>query len=138
MTTPTDRNSIRQVFNQAWKKFNDQQPLSALETQLVAIIQNHPEYITVVEQLDKNIDKDYSTDTNPFLHLSLHLSLQEQLCADRPKGIKQIYTSLLQKHADPHQVEHLMMDVMANILWDAQQGGVLADESGYLNQLNNL
>ena len=134
----TERNRQRETFANAWNKHKLQQPLSDLEKHLVEVIALHPEYIDTIENLDQRIDHDYSTDNNPFLHLSLHLSLQEQIKTNRPQGISDIYQSLLNKHQNIHQVEHLMMDVLAHTLWDAQQSGQLPDEKRYLLGLSAI
>lgn len=133
----TSRNDSRQVFIDAWHKQTSNLPLSTLEQLIVAIIEKHPEYINTLESNDC-LTQNYHTDNNPFLHLGLHLSLQEQLNTNRPQGINAVFTQLCQQHQDQHQVEHLMMDVMATILWDAQQQGILPCETTYLQQLQKL
>lgn len=131
-----ERRQQRQYFIDAWSKRERPDSLSALEKQLVMIIGLHPEYHSLLD--DPNIlDKDYRTDNNPFLHMSLHLGLLEQLSTNRPHGIRDIYQQLLQQHRDEHTVQHLMMEVMATIMWDAQQNNTLPDEHAYLQQLKS-
>lgn len=133
-----DRDQMRQTICQAWQKHQAQQPLDELESALCNIIREHPEYHADLELSAENKTKDYTTDSNPFLHIALHLSLHEQLSTNRPHGIKAIYKKLAAKYSDPHQIEHLMLDIMANLMWEAQQAGKLPDESVYLNKLEKL
>ena len=131
-----ERQQYRQTIINAWQKHQAKQPLSDLESQIVVIILNHPEYQPILNQAD--LEKDYRTDNNPYLHISLHLSLHEQLQTNRPNGITEIYKKLLEKHQDPHHVEHLMINVMAELLWNAQQSNTLSSDDIYLQQLNSL
>jgi len=133
-----NRDQLRHLFFQAWQKKQKQAPLTALEQQIVSVIEQHPEYHRVIEQPERHLQEDYSTDNNPFLHLSLHLGLQEQLSTNRPAGINVIYEKLVHKVNDPHLAQHHMMDVMATLLWDAQQQGRLPDETTYLEKLNTI
>ena len=131
-----DRQEMRQSFFNAWKKRDKKNALSTLEKQLIEVIALHPEYHSLLENPQN--DQDYSTDNNPFLHLGLHVSLQEQLSTDRPAGIQKMYQQLSHQLNDPHRAAHLMMDVMAHILWDAQENGQLPDETLYLERLRGL
>lgn len=133
-----ERNQLRQMYFNTWEKFKNAESLSALEKQIVEIIQQHPEYHRIIENPEDFLNENYHTDNNPFLHLSLHLGLREQLETDRPPGIAEIYQQLLVKHTATHNVLHQMMDVMANLLWDAKTKGILADDKIYLENLKKL
>ena len=132
-----ERQHMRQYFVDTWHKREQYTRLSALEQQILDVIHMHPEYQTALNT-SKILDKDYSSDNNPFLHMSLHLGLLEQLNTDRPTGIRNIYQKLFEKFTDEHKVQHIMMDIMAEIIWDAQQQHKLPDEALYLQKLLNL
>jgi len=135
-----NRDSIRQMFFQAWKKHQQQQHLNNLEKQIVDVILQHPEYHFIFNQSEKYLTKDFFPElgeTNPFLHLSLHLSIQEQINTNRPAGIKEIFT-LLCKNKPTHDAEHLMIDCLAEMLWQAQRAQQMPDESIYLAKLKAL
>lgn len=136
MMAEDPRTSYRAVIVAAWQKHRQQQALSALEQQLVALIQQHPEYIPLLEQTTAL--PNFEPADNPFLHLSLHLSLHEQLQLDRPPGIRRVYQQLLQRGAPAHVVEHQLMEVLASVLWHAQQSGQPPEEQDYLRQLQAL
>jgi hypothetical protein len=132
-----NRVDTRKLFALTWKKFCDSEVLSPLENQITSVIQLHPEYHSYLDDVNNCIDTDFSTDNNPFLHMGLHLGVREQVSTNRPAGISDIHNALRQK-SDVHQAEHLMMDVLGNFLWDAQQSGQLPDESMYLEKLKQL
>lgn len=126
------RQAYRQVFLNSWAAYQSSKPLNPLEQQIIAVLREHPEYMA---DLEKNLNQ--TIGTNPFLHLSLHLSLQEQIQHDRPAGIRALYQHALKEpiHHNPHELQHLMMTVLADTLLAAQQDGIMPDESAYLNQL---
>lgn len=134
-----DRHSYRHFFYQAWKKYQTHEILTPLETQIAHIILAHPEYHFIFADASLQ-DQDYFPslgDANPFLHLSLHLGLYEQLATNRPVGINAVYQSLLAQNKDPGHVEHLMIERMSEMLRQAAQGQVL-DDAAYLNELKKL
>ena len=134
-----DRNQIRRMYSDAWKKHRDGVPLSPLEAQIAAVIEQHPEYVDAVTSDD--VDRDYPVEggrTNPFLHMGLHLGLREQVATDRPNGIAGIFEVLVRKSGDPHDAEHRMIDCLAETLWESQGQNRPPDEQAYLERLKRL
>ena len=133
----TDRLKQRKFLAQAWEKYNSNHVLEPLELQLAKIIERHPEY----QEFIKNLDTEYFPEqgkTNPFLHINLHLALQDQLGLDQPKGIKKIYSQLLKKIKDTHQVEHIMMEQIAEMIFNSQKYNKTMNLKYYLESLNEL
>ena len=133
-----NRDECRQFFFTTWQKKKNLQTLSQLEQQIVEIIETHPEYHAIICDPEQHQQENYRSDNNPFLHLSLHLGLQEQINTNRPQGVQAIYRQLLMKHQDQHAVAHQMMEILARVLWDAQQHAQLPDEEDYLMQLQQI
>ncbi len=136
-----DRTRTRELFRSAWKKHTQGQPLEPLEKQIVSLVADHPEYHAMLSGKDSIVDHDFTAEDgheNPFLHLSLHLALREQVGTDRPAGIASITRSLLLKHGDGHTVEHLMIERLGLFLWEAQRQSRAPDEQGYLHSLREL
>lgn len=136
-----ERTRTRQLFRSAWKKKQLNQALEPLEKQIVSLLDDHPEYHLLLTGDDDVLDKDYKAEDgreNPFLHLSLHLALREQVGTDRPAGIASITRSLLLKHGDGHTVEHMMIEKLGLYLWEAQRQERAPDEAAYLNSLREL
>ena len=132
-----DRNQLRQVFFQAWQKARAGQPLEPMEQVIANVIDQHPEYYNFFENVN-NLEKDFLPEagqTNPFLHVSMHLSIHEQIVVDQPRGLKAQYEKLMLSKKDPHEVEHIMMDCLSEMIWKAQRENRAPDENDYLDCL---
>ena len=133
----TDRNQLRQMYKTAWEKFQQQQSLSPLEIQITEVIKEHPEYHNFVLQLEQDFLPEMGQ-TNPFLHMGLHLGLREQLSTNRPVGINSIYQQLIIKKGSAHDAEHSMIECLAEAMWSAQTNNQAPDEATYLAALQQL
>ncbi len=137
-----NREDLRQFYFDTWSKYKNKLPLTPLEDQISRVIIEHPEYHSLFEQRDKYLDKDYLPEfgeTNPFLHLGMHLGIREQAGTDRPQGIQTIYTQLVRKYQNDHlTAEHLMIELLAEWIWQAQRNQEAPDEKDYLEKLKQL
>ncbi len=136
-----DRAQAREFFFQVWEKLNRQIPLEPMESIIADVIQLHPEYHGYLEKTPASLLDDFKPEqglTNPFLHMGLHIALREQVSTDRPAGISAVYHSLLEKYGSQHDVEHRMIDCLAESLWHAQKEHMLPDEQAYLTCLKGL
>lgn len=136
-----DRTRTRQMFRSTWQKHKRGEPLEPLEKQISSLLDDHPEYHKLLEGSEDVVDHDFTAEDgheNPFLHLSLHLALREQVGTDRPAGIASITRSLLLKHGDGHKVEHMMIERLGLFLWEAQRQSRAPDEQAYLVSLRDL
>ena len=134
-----DRGALRRMYAEAWKKRVADAPLSPLETQIAEVVADHPEYHDAVTADD--VDRDYlpeGGETNPFLHMGLHLSVREQVSTNRPAGIRGVFTTLAERTGDPHAAEHRMIECLAETLWEAQSHSAPPDEQQYLARLQRL
>jgi len=131
-----DRTKQRQFLARSWQKFTNKESLEPLETLLASIIQIHPEYHALIN----NVDSDYfpeQGEVNPFLHINLHLALRDQLSINQPTGIKEAYDKLLIRLKDEHEVEHLMMDCIAEMIFSAQKNNTQMNHQAYLQCIQN-
>ncbi len=136
-----DRREMRRFFTVAWSKQKSGTPMEPMEKALTDIILQHPEYHSILEQEELVLDRDYLPETgesNPFLHMSMHLGLQEQISIDRPPGITLAYKELVMNKGDAHEAEHMMMDCLAQMIWEAQKENKIPDEQAYLECVKNL
>jgi hypothetical protein len=134
-----DRGELRKMYADAWQKRVEGLPMSPLEAQIAAVIEQHPEYEDAVTADD--LDRDYTPEggqTNPFLHMGLHLGIREQVATDRPAGIAVVYRELASRMGDPHAAEHQMIECLAETLWEAQSQNIAPDEARYLERLRRL
>ena len=132
------RDQARQFLIDAWSKFKQQNSLTDLEKIAVEVIQMHPEYHVVFNAPEKFMHQQYFPEmgeTNPFLHISLHLSVIEQITINQPIGIKLIYDKLLQHHNDKHLAYHDVIDCLAETIWQSQRNHQPLDSEHYLNLL---
>ena len=137
----SDREAMRRVFVDAWRKANAGEQLQALERLVVDVIGEHPEYQAILAESERGLARDFPPElgeTNPFLHMGLHISIREQLSVDRPPGVAALYRRIRLRTGDAHAAEHRIMDCLAQSLWEAQRGGRLPDEAGYLDCLRSL
>jgi hypothetical protein len=136
-----NREQMRRMYLDAWRKFTVRAPLEPLEAQLAAVIAEHPEYVTWLESGEKALTAEFTPEAgrqNPFLHMGLHLAIREQVATDRPAGIAEVHQKLSARLGDPHAAEHAMLEALAEALWDAQRNGRPPDEQAYLERLRTL
>lgn len=135
-----NREQLRLFFRTSWDKRLAGQPLQALEQLVVQVIEQHPEYQAHVQD-EEQLQREFSPDqgeTNPWLHMGMHITLGEQLGADRPAGIRESYRRIVARLGDHHAAEHAMMDCLGAVLWEAQRSGRAPDEQAYLECLKRL
>lgn len=136
-----DRDSLRRYYCMVWRKANASQPLEPLEQIIAGVIRDHPEYQPVVTDAETALGHEYTPEmgqTNPFLHMGMHIAIQEQLGSNRPAGILDVYQQLCRRLADHHTAEHQMMECLGETLWEAQRAGREPDEWVYLERLRRL
>ncbi|HQT00440.1 MAG: hypothetical protein B7Y26_07445 [Hydrogenophilales bacterium 16-64-46] len=133
------RDQVRQFFFDVWAKYRAGQRLAGAEAPALEIVLAHPEYHALLDAPDRHLDRDYppeAGETNPFLHLSLHLALAEQLGIDQPPGLRARYQKLLARHGDAMPAQHAAIDCLAETVWRAQRDRAPFDATGYLNCLD--
>lgn len=129
------RDEARRFFFDTWGKFRRGEPLAGLERSALQLIIAHPEYHAILDQPTRHRDRDYlpeSGETNPFLHLSLHLAIEEQLAIDQPPGIAALFQRLVAKTGSDHDAKHLVLECLGEALWQAQRQGAPPDDKSYL------
>ena len=129
------RGEARRFLIDAWKKRGEGAPLSPLEQIAAAIIALHPEYHALLEAPESNLEREFPPETgsmNPFLHLSLHLAVAEQLAIDQPPGIRAHYERLRLAHGDEHRAQHAVLECLGEVLWNAQRHGTAPEAALYL------
>ena len=130
------REQVRGLFFDAWQKYRAGTPLVGMESLAFDVILLHPEYHEVLDEPERYREKDYSDEANPFLHMSLHLALEEQLSIDQPPGIASHFNGLLQKNPnDRHTALHEAIECLAETMWRAQRDGAPPDAAAYLECL---
>ena len=129
---------VRHFFCETFRKYHAKELLTPLETIAADWVAEHPEYADDFKDVDLALQADYSVDagkTNPFLHLSMHLTIAEQVTIDQPKGVRIAYEALAHKKNSIHEAHHVMMDCLGEMIWNSQRSGLPPDGNAYLEAL---
>jgi hypothetical protein len=134
MFNPT-RDEVRQFFCGAWRKHRQAEILTPLEAMAVDWMQQHPEYHDTLDAGDEALARDYTPESgqsNPFLHLSMHLSISEQVSIDQPRGIRQAVELLAARRGSLHTAHHEVMECLGEMVWASQRSGLPPDGERYI------
>ena len=134
------RDQVRQFFFSVWAKYRAGEPLAGAELPALDAVLAHPEYHAILDQPERYQERDYlpeSGEINPFLHLSMHLAIAEQLSVDQPPGIRDRYQRLLKQHDDAMAAQHALMDCLAEMIWQVQRHQTAFDSAAYLRCLDH-
>lgn len=131
------RDQARQLFFDTWQKYRQKEPLLGMEAIALEVILQHPEYHSILQNVERYLDKDFSPELgeiNPFLHMSMHVAIREQLAINQPIGILQCFTQLKKKlQGDEHEAMHQTMECLAEMLWFSQRNQTPPDATIYLD-----
>ena len=130
------QNDVRRFFCQAWRKQRGAEVLTAMDSLAAGWIAQHPEYQDDLADEDAALAAVYTVEdgrTNPFLHLSMHLSISEQCSIDQPSGIRQAVELLAAKRSDLHAAHHEVMECLGEMVWASQRSGLPPDGHAYLD-----
>ncbi len=134
------RDEARLFLFESWRKRRAGELLTPLEDLAAQLIAKHPEYFAMLEDPDRHQDKDYSPEqgeTNPFLHLMMHLTIEEQISIDQPPGIRAQFVRLTQQLESEHDAQHRMMECLSEMIWQAQRNRTQPDAAVYFACLEN-
>jgi elongation factor P--beta-lysine ligase len=124
------RDEVRRFFCDAWRKRRAGEVLTPLEATALKWVDVHPEYHALLEDADSAVTADFSVErgqSNPFLHLSMHLAIEEQLSIDQPSGIRAVFMQLAARAGSEHDAVHEAMECLGRVLWESQRGVLPAD-----------
>ena len=131
------REQVRLFFCEAWRKHRARQVLEGAEVTAAELIEQHPEYHALLENPEAAVAQEFTPEggqMNPFLHLSLHLAIADQISIDQPPGIRAAYQALRQR-LEVHDAEHAVLECLGEALWRAQQNGGAIDAELYLENV---
>ena len=135
MFTPS-QNDVRTFFCETYHKHHSSAAvLSPMEALAANWIAEHPEYHADLADAAAARAAVYDVEagrTNPFLHLSMHLSISEQVSIDQPRGIRQAVELLAAKLGSLHDAQHEVMECLGEMVWASQRSGLPPDGLAYL------
>ena len=126
---------VRRFFCSVRSKMLHNAPMEAIETLASLWIDEHPEYFAELDDVEAAIKRNYDLEpqrTNPFLHLSMHLSISEQCSVDQPRGIRQAVELLTKRRNSLHDAHHETMECLGQMLADSQRNGHPPDGDQYV------
>jgi hypothetical protein len=129
------RDQAREFLFEVWRKHRAAEVLTPLESLTLDVILEHPEYHAVLEDRERYLERDWKPEggeTNPFLHLQMHLAIEEQLSIDQPRGIREAALALARARDSEHDARHDVMECLAEMIWQAQRHGGGFDNARYL------
>jgi hypothetical protein len=127
---------VRKFFCAVYAKWHTAQPMDALETLASQWVAEHPEYHADFADEAAALEKMYDVEdgkTNPFLHLSMHLSVSEQCSIDQPRGIRQAVELLTARRNSLHDAHHETMEALGKMIWESQRSGRPPDGQAYID-----
>jgi hypothetical protein len=136
MFTPS-QHDVRRFFCDTYRKQHAHEILSPLEAIAADWLALHPEYADEFGDLDAALARDYNVEgrTNPFLHLSMHLTIAEQVAVDQPQGIRAAFRTLCARHGNEHAAHHDIMECLGQMIWTSQRDGLPPDGAAYIECL---
>ena len=135
MFTPSQQD-VRRFFCSVYAKSQSQTPMEAIETLASQWIAEHPEYHADFADVDAALAKMVAPEdgkTNPFLHLSMHLSISEQCSIDQPRGIRQAVELLTARRNSLHDAHHEAMECLGQMVWESQRAKRPPDGAAYID-----
>ena len=130
------REQVREFFFETWRKYRAGEVLAGLEAVALDVALSHPEYHGALADPERFRDREYLPElgeSNPFLHLSMHLAIEEQLSIDQPAGVSGFFTALATKHGDRHKAVHDTMECLGEMVWRSQRDRAPPDAAAYLD-----
>ena len=137
MFNPT-QSDVRRFFCSVYSKWLVKETMDGIETIAALWIAEHPEYHSDLSEAEAAVERDYTVDagrTNPFLHLSMHLSISEQCSIDQPRGIQAAIETLTSKLDSLHDAHHVAMEALGSMMWEAQRSGNAPDGAAYIESI---
>lgn len=120
------------MFFETWRKYRAGQPLAGIETLALEAVLLHPEYHAILADPARYREREYVDETNPFLHMSLHIALIEQLSIDQPPGISLVFQRIEMRKGEKHAALHEALECLAETVWRSQRDGMPPDAAAYL------
>lgn len=136
-----NRDQIRRYYVETWRKAQAGMPLEPLERMIAEVLSEHPEYQAILTDEERALGREWlpeQGETNPFLHLGMHIAIREQVATNRPQGITALHRKLCKALGSRMEAEHLMMEALGEALWVAQRAGTAPDERAYLEQIKGM
>lgn len=132
------QSDVRRFFCAAYARSRAALPLDPMQALAARWVDEHPEYHADLADEAAALEAVYTVEegrTNPFLHLSMHLTIEEQLAIDQPSGIRQAVELLAARRQSLHAAHHEVMECLGDMIWASQKSGLPPDGQAYLENV---
>jgi hypothetical protein len=132
------QSDVRRFFCAVYTKWLVKETMDGIETIAALWIAEHPEYHDDLSDAEAAVVRDYTVDsgrTNPFLHLSMHLSISEQCSINQPRGIQVAMETLTSKLDSLHDAHHVAMEALGSMMWESQRSNAPPDGETYIESI---
>jgi hypothetical protein len=132
------QSDVRRFFCAAYSRSRAGLPLDPMQALAARWVDEHPEYHADLADEAAALAAVYTVEegrTNPFLHLSMHLTIEEQLAIDQPHGIRQAVDLLAARRNSLHAAHHEVMECLGDMIWASQKSGQPPDGQAYLENV---
>ena len=129
------QSDVRRFFCATYAQQRRGAALEPMQVLAARWVDEHPEYHAELADEAAALRALYTVEegrTNPFLHLSMHLSIQEQMAIDQPTGIRQAVDLLAARRNSMHEAHHEVMECLGEMIWASQRSGPPPDGQAYL------
>ena len=130
------KEEVRRFFCDTWRKVQSGDLLTPMEAIARDWMLQHPEYASELSDLYAALSADYDgahVKANPFLHLSMHLSISEQISIDQPPGLRDAYVRLAERLGSEHDAHHDIMECLGEMIWTSQRNNLPPDGAAYID-----
>jgi hypothetical protein len=135
------QDDVRRFFCEVFFRSRQAEPMDALQTLAAQWVDEHPEFHDVLSDPAWAVKQTYPVEAghaNPFLHLSMHLSISEQCSIDQPQGIQSAVARLAERKNSIHEAQHAVMECLGAMLWESQRSGRPPDGVAYVEAVKRL
>jgi hypothetical protein len=130
------QDDVRRFFCGVYAQRDGAAVPTPIETLAGLWVAEHPEYHADLADVDAALARRFEVEdrrTNPFLHLSMHLSISEQVSIDQPHGIRAAVERLAARRGSLHAAHHEVMECLGEMIWASQRSGQPPDGLAYLD-----
>jgi hypothetical protein len=129
------RELFRRNVHRIWSmvKSGQYDELSEKESRLAAILMGHEEYRDHFENVDILDGREYDAGMpfNPFLHISTHQMVEDQLSANQPIEAALFCEAMEDKGAPRHEAVHFIIMILLHVMHASAVGKIPFDAIRY-------
>lgn len=136
------RQAFRKAVHRIWGMIQAglMDEMTEPEYRIAAILLAHPEYEDVYEDTEILDGREFDTGSegNPFLHVSFHQMIEDQLASGNHKELSFFVEVMENKGYDRHEIIHAVIKILIRMLSDAINNNKSIDVNRYKRLLTRF